>query len=45
VGANNAQMTLTFTGNNSAVIRVDANGDGNFETSISTSVTELSAAL
>jgi hypothetical protein len=45
VSGNNAQMTLTFTGNNNAVIQIDGTGDGTFETSITTNVTELASLL
>jgi hypothetical protein len=45
VGANGSQLTLTFTGGGNATIQIDANGDGTFEKSISTTLTELNGQL
>jgi hypothetical protein len=41
VGANGSQLTVTFTGGGNATIQLDANGDGTFEKSITTTLTEL----
>jgi hypothetical protein len=45
VGAGGSQLTLTFTGAGNATIQIDANGDGTFEKSISTTLTELKGLL
>ena len=43
VGANNSQLVITVTGNNSVSIQIDANGDGTFEKTVSSTVSELEA--
>jgi hypothetical protein len=41
VGANNSQLVMTVTGNNTLSIQIDANGDGTFETTVSSTAAEL----
>jgi hypothetical protein len=43
VGANNSQLVITVTGNNAISITIDANGDGTFEKTVSSTVSELEA--
>jgi len=43
VGANNSQLVMTVTGNNTVSIQIDANGDGTFESTVSSTVAELGA--
>ena len=43
VGANGSQLVMTVTGSNTVSIQIDANGDGTFETTVSSTATELRA--
>jgi hypothetical protein len=45
VGASNSQLLLTINGDGTATIQVDANGDGTFETTITTNTAELAGLL
>lgn len=45
LGAANSRLTLTINADGSAIIQVDANGDGVFETSLPTTAAELSILL
>ncbi|MEJ6021597.1 hypothetical protein [Ramlibacter sp. PS4R-6] len=42
VGANNSQLVATIAANGTVAIQVDANGDGTFETTVTSTTAELS---
>jgi hypothetical protein len=45
VGANSSQLLLTLGAGGTATIQIDANGDGTFETTVTTNTAELAGLL
>ena len=45
VGANNSQLVATISANGAVAIQVDANGDNTFETTVTTTTSELSGLV
>ncbi len=45
VGAGNSQLVMTVGSNNTVTIQIDANGDGMFEKTVSSTASELASLL
>lgn len=45
VGAGGSQLVMTVGSNNTVTIQIDANGDGTFDKTVSSTMSELEALL